>query len=71
MKFPKATIDRLITTLAAVSAPVLTFTVDQAWLTATQATDLGGILAAAVGSYHGGAAVQRRRSSPSVPDLHV
>lgn len=66
MKFPKATIDRLTATAAAVSAPVLTYCVDVGWLTATQATDLGGIVAALVGGYHGGAAVQRKRSAPSL-----
>ena len=57
----KPAIDRAVTFLAALAAPVLTLSVDQHWLSAIAATDAGAIVAAAVGAYHGGAVVQRTR----------
>lgn len=68
MTILKPTIDRAISLGAAVAAPVLTLCVDQHWLSAMSATDVGAIVAAAVGAYHGGAIVQRKRTTPSVAD---
>lgn len=52
--------DRVVTFIAAISAPLLTLLVDQHVVTALAATDIGAIVAAAVGSYHGGKVVQKR-----------
>lgn len=61
----KPVIDRAVAFGAAVSAPVLTLLVDQHVLSALTATDVGAVVAAAVGAYHGGAVVQRRASRRS------
>lgn len=66
MKITKKTIDRGLALAASVAAPVLTFAVDQHWITAMTATDLGAILAALVGGYHGGAVAQKRKASVEV-----
>lgn len=67
MKITKSTVDRALTVLAGVASAVLPGLVDQHVITAGLATTIGAGLSAALASYHGGAAVQRRRVDPSVP----
>jgi hypothetical protein len=45
-------IDKTFTLLGAIAAPVLTFTVDQHWLSAVQATDIGAIIVALIAGLH-------------------
>lgn len=67
MKGGKHTVDRVISALGVTAAPVLTSLVDFHVLSATHATDLGAVVAAAVAAYHGGAYAQRRTSEPAAP----
>lgn len=69
MKITKRTIDRGLTVAAAAAAPVLAILIRHHVLTAADATDLGAGVTAVIVSYHGGAAVQRKRTSPEVPDI--
>lgn len=77
MTVSKVLADRIVTGLATVAAPVLTLLVDTHTLGAQTATDLGGIVAAAVVAWHGGSIAQDRlagRSAiqdpvPAVDDL--
>lgn len=55
--------DRILGLLAVVSAPTLTLLVDTHVIAALTATDIGGIVAALVAGYHGGAAVQSRSAT--------
>jgi hypothetical protein len=57
----KTTIDRAIAVAAAVSTPVVALLIDNNVISATSGVDIGAIVAAAVGAYHGGAQVQRKR----------
>lgn len=59
----KPTWDRAVTVLAAVAAPLLPLLVRHHVLTAQDASDVGAVVLAAVGAYHGGAAVQRRKGA--------
>lgn len=45
-------LDRLVTLGAAIAAPVLGLCVDQHWLSAIAATDLGAVVATFVAAYH-------------------
>lgn len=63
----KPTLDRAITLAAAVAAPVLALLIHHHVITAQDGVDLGAIEAAAIGSYHGGAYVQRRHSDQAQP----
>jgi hypothetical protein len=56
----KPIMDTAVNVAAAVAAPVLTLLVDTHALSATVATDVGVIVAAAVTTYHGGTWTQRR-----------
>lgn len=69
MKITKRTIDRAITIAAAAAAPLLPILIRHQVLSAADATDLGYTFAAVVASYHGGAAVQRKRTPPSIEKL--
>lgn len=62
----KRTVDRLVTVAAAVAAPTLSILTRHHVITAADATDYGLMITAAVGSYHGGAYVQRNRATPPV-----
>lgn len=53
-------VDRLVTIAAAIATPALGLLVDQHVISAALSLDIGGIVATAVGSYHGGRAVQKR-----------
>lgn len=59
--------DRILGLLAVVSAPTLTLLVDTHVIAALTATDIGGIVAALVAGYHGGAAVQAKAAATSKP----
>jgi dihydroorotase-like cyclic amidohydrolase len=67
MSIRKHTIDRALTIVAATASAVLPGLVDQHVITAGLATTIGAGLTAALGAYHGGAAVQRNRTDPAVP----
>lgn len=67
MQLPKIIIDRCLTVAAAAAAPALTLCVDTGTLSATVATDVGALVAAAIAAYHGGAAVANRSTAPSLP----
>jgi hypothetical protein len=69
VKITKQTVDRGLTIAAAAAAPVLAILIRHHVLTAADATDIGAGVTAVVVSYHGGAAVQRNRTAPTVPDL--
>lgn len=69
MKITKRTIDRALTVAAAAAAPVLAILIRHHVLTAADATDLGILVTGVVASYHGGAAVQRKRTPPEVPTI--
>ena len=56
--------DRLVTILAAIAAPGLALLVDIQAISPTVSLDVGSIIAAAVGSYHGGKVVQKRSTTP-------
>ena len=58
----KATLDRAVTGLAALATPVVALLIDTHVITAQVGVDVGAIVAAAVGAYHGGAYVQRRQT---------
>ena len=55
--------DAVINTVAALSAPVLTFLTDEHVLSALAATDIGAIVGAGVAAYHGGTWTQRRTAA--------
>jgi len=59
----------VITTVAAAAAPALTLCVDTGALSASVAADIGGIVAAVVAAWHGGAIWTARRQSPAVEPL--
>jgi hypothetical protein len=69
VKITKHTVDRAVAIGAAVAAPILTTLVDTHVLAAVTATDIGAVVTAAVAAYHGGAAVQRKRSEPQLGEL--
>lgn len=69
MKTSKKTLDRAVTVAVAVAAPLLPILIRHQVLSAADAQDVGAVILAAVGAYHGGAAVQKRRGEPSVSDL--
>lgn len=58
-------VDKAVTVLAAIATPVLGLLVDQHVITPLTSLDIGSILAAAVGAYHGGKVVQKRSEAPS------
>lgn len=59
----KATVDRLVTFVAAVASPTLALLVDQHVIAAGLAAEIGGLVASAVAAYHGGAVVGAKQSS--------
>ena len=61
----KAAVDRAVSFIAAVSAPVLTLLIHEHVIAVTTATDIGGIVAASVAAYHGGSMVQRKSTVKS------
>lgn len=63
MKIAKKTVDRGLTIVAAVAAPVLSLLIRHHVITAADSVDIGAILAGVVAAYHGGAAVQRRAAT--------
>lgn len=68
MAVSKSALDAGITILAAVTAPALTLCVDTDTISATVATDIGGIVAAAVAAWHGGSiATARLTAGKSAP----
>lgn len=69
MKITKQTVDRALTVAAAAAAPVLAILIRHHVLSPADATDIGAGVTAVIVSYHGGAAVQRKRTTPSVPEL--
>lgn len=62
----KRTLDRAITVLAAVAAPVDALLIDVGVYSSQVGIDVGAIVAAAVAAYHGGAIVQRKGAGPRV-----
>lgn len=64
----KHTIDRGLTIAAAASAPLLSLLTRHQVLTAADATDVGAVVLAIVSAYHGGAYVQRNRTTPPIID---
>lgn len=62
-----ASVDRAVTIVASVAAPVLSLLVHEHVLSSLAATDIGSIVATAVASFHGGKAVQRRDNVASTP----
>lgn len=64
----KRIVDRLVTVAAAVATPVVALLIDTHEISAAVGVDVGAIVAAAVGAYHGGALVQRRAGAYHVTD---
>lgn len=60
-----ATVDRIVTIAAAVSAPVLAILTRHHVITSADAESVGVIIAAAIGAYHGGRVIERRSSAPA------
>lgn len=61
----KNAVDRTLTIIAAVAAPVLTSLVDGNVLDAAMATDIGAIVTAFIAAWHGGSIAQQRLASGS------
>lgn len=69
MNIIKGTVDKVLTVVAAVSAPVIALLTDQhAWAPST-GLDVAAIVAAIVAGYHGGSVAQAKLSSPAVTPL--
>lgn len=66
MTINKVWVDRILTVIAAAAAPALTLCVDSGGLSATVASDIGVLVAAALTAYHGGAAVANRATPTPV-----
>ena len=69
MKLTKSTIDKGLTVVVAVASAVLPILVDQHVITALLAADIGSGLAVLTGGYHGGSAVAKATTEPSVAPL--
>ena len=59
----KAVLDRAVAVLAATATPTVALLIDTHTISAAVGVDIGAIIAAAVGAYHGGALIQRRETS--------
>lgn len=66
MKISKNTLDKVLTIVAAASAPALTLCVDSGALSGQVATDIGTIVAAIIVAWHGGSAATSKLTTPSV-----
>ena len=69
MKLNKATLDKALTVTVAVASAVLPILVDQHVITALLAADIGSGLAVLTGGYHGGSAIAKANTEPSVTPL--
>lgn len=59
----KHTLDRVVAVVSAVATPVVALLIDTQVISATVGVDIGSIIAALVGGYHGGAVIQRRETA--------
>lgn len=66
----KQTVDRVLTVLAAAAAPLLAILTRHGVITPADAEDVGYVIAATVGAYHGGAAIERRHSKPAADEVY-